>query len=625
MTKKILFWIVGMILLISIVTAYDNEDIWYTFDHDGVDNVGNQNIAQLSNVTFDTSTYKIGTGSMKLSNLSNSFANLSINLSNNHSISFWYLQTTKQSGGDDVIIGADNNSRLYRVSVDTGKTEWRLQDFSHLWSMTPDDGNWHHVVISRCDNNVYLYGDGSLKASGTESNSYSDNVPLTIGNLNPSAIDDFSWGRNNSIDDMRIWQSYCLANQDVSLLYNGGSGSNKSLSYLQNNIPALQQLFTIGDCTGATNESLMSFYVSDEETKNNITETLSLQGTIEGSYNGSKKNFSFGFNQAPHFDLCYAPNNNGTIRIDGLITYKDIDNASLGDYVTRHYYFINDSLTGTDNTYTLYTINRSISDQAFFDILDENDDPIVGAYVKALRYYPSTNTYEVVNIEQVPDNGRVLHPLIPFEAFYKFIIQDGTTIIRQTKKSPILTSPLIIRIPLKPNPFDLFNNVNDVQSNFVYNNITRKAIFTYVDNNNVGDTYCLRTYSQDSYSRTILNTTCLTGSTGSIEHSLPSGNLTKTYTFQAYINKPGNTEFPLLTKIVTFSNAFKDIFGNDGLFYNFILVSVLSAVGFFSPPAAIMLSLLALVASNIMGMIYIEASALISVIIVGIIFFVRSK
>jgi hypothetical protein len=95
----------------------------------------------------------------------------------------------------------------------------RIEDMNyHQNSIPVDDGEWHHVVAQRCQNQVQVYVDGELDATYASNKNANTNADLTLG-LDESSTKDTEW--KGLIDEFTV-HNCCLSSETVADHYEKG-------------------------------------------------------------------------------------------------------------------------------------------------------------------------------------------------------------------------------------------------------------------------------------------------------------------------------------------------------------------------------------------------------------------
>jgi len=208
--------------------------------------ISSENIAGAGSVSFDGGSYLTPTNQL-LSTLAGSFT-----------ISLW-VNTTQDNGdpydyafnGDGIIsadVGGAANDLVPvaltggQVAFNTGNTTYGYDDTINS-SVTVNDGNWHHIVVSRnqATGEKDIYIDGVLDTSDFDTtNLLNDPQLLTIGaisdasNPDPASPDYNGYnGYEGLLDDIQIYNR-ALTSTEVAFLY---SNPGATLSGATTNTP----------------------------------------------------------------------------------------------------------------------------------------------------------------------------------------------------------------------------------------------------------------------------------------------------------------------------------------------------------------------------------------------------
>jgi hypothetical protein len=205
---------------------------------------------------------------------------------NDFSISLWVNLDT-QTAPYPAIVSCVNYNSFFKVSLVAGYTN-RI-GFEHLdhasiaSSFQLNTNTWYHVVVQRQNGIMYLYINGLLNQTIT------DTYPIDLGN-GGTVIGGGNWNGSQGIfigklDEIGIW-SRALTESEIAFLYNSGSGipsssiltnyvlSNKTLSAVYLTTPPTPDANTI------TATSALTSYI--QRCGNNVTDTKNLYSFIKG-------------------------------------------------------------------------------------------------------------------------------------------------------------------------------------------------------------------------------------------------------------------------------------------------------------------------------------------------------
>jgi len=86
----------------------------------------------------------------------------------------------------------------------------------------------------------------------------------------------------------------------------------------------------------------------------------------------------------------------------------------------------------------------------------------------------------------------------------------------------------------------------------------------------------------------------------------------------------GGQQFSLDTLSVNFNNTYK-VFGLSGLFFSMLIIIVLIMVGLWHPAVAVVMMLVGVIATNVMGIFYLNWVYIVTLIILGVITMYRTS
>jgi hypothetical protein len=261
-----------------------------------------------------------------------------------------------------------------------------------------------------------------------------------------------SFGLNITYDNTRF------SNIVAILVYNGSNySSSKSVSgdnaYFNSSviIPDITSvinktfywLVTIYNTSGSTTYPSLTF----NQTINNITGSSCTSGTVYYNFTVyDEKNLTRLYNHdllatlkygiinksnelnvnnidVNETGICFSPANNNYY-VDSIMEYAFSD-----DYVSRDYYLINDLATNATQHLELYLLPNDDSTTFIVKVQDVDLLPVAGVYVVVERYYPATDSYEVVQIVKTDENGKSVAFYEAENAYYRHTIKDADGVV----------------------------------------------------------------------------------------------------------------------------------------------------------------------------------------------------
>lgn len=226
-----------VIVALFSITLASAENLHYWFDNSLADSSGN-GLTLSGSANFTTG--KINQAVNVSAIFTSAISNTNINLSNaNFSLTFWINTTqTGQTGviGTNNILGPDLGTWSIRINRPgrTGAISFLASSPTvemHSASSSITNGGWHHIAYVRESGTLKIYVDGALENSTSVPNNFSvTGFGFNVGEITPFG---------GFLDDVRLFKGQAITQNQVSLIYNGGVGTQTTLSSIQNIIPTL--------------------------------------------------------------------------------------------------------------------------------------------------------------------------------------------------------------------------------------------------------------------------------------------------------------------------------------------------------------------------------------------------
>jgi hypothetical protein len=282
------------------------------------------------------------------------------------------------------------------------------------------------------------------------------------------------------------------------------------------------------------------------------------------------------------FTLRYQGNTNSyttstsTGNVTQLITQPDNYDILYGstNYPTRMYYLQYDKFTNTN--YQLYALNQSRSSAVTVTVDDQDGNPAPNALVKAWRFYPANNSYNVVEMEVTNQLGQSsFHLVKPTNAisgeYYKFSIELPTDNTLLTTDRGIISSDPTYTINTAEDYLSSFKRImanSSATYNLSYINSSNAFVFTWVDNTGIIKKGCLKVIHKDGYGDTVVGNTCANGDNGQV---FVVGSNNGTNVAVAYIDTTTVNSMYLIDQLTIIRSAINHSIGTSGLFYQMLI------------------------------------------------------
>lgn len=355
--------------------------------------------------------------------------------------------------------------------------------------------------------------------------------------------------------------------------------------------------FALDNCSTYTIKAL-NFSLFDE------VSLARINGTLAGFFNitNTGKLFNLSWSSNTSFGLCISPND------ANVSVMSQAEYASPG-YVTRTYYMYDTRLDNVTDQVSLY-LNTNAS-LVVLAVTDQDDSAVQDVYIYIQAYDITTNSFKTVQVVKTDFRGQAYPALTLYTQWYKFLlVYKGNTVL-ETDATKLLTSTLNFRISLVEDELASFTASHDVSCSVSWNNATKNFEFVFVNPASTDVTALLEVIKQDAYSTTMINSSTLTASSGTILVGIGSME-NKTYvgkgTIDGYIcGTPASTSF---------GGAWQQT-GSNGLLLAILLLVAIVCIMSWSPTISIIALLVGVVLAFMMGILYMSWIPFISFLIVG--------
>lgn len=300
-----------------------------------------------------------------------------------------------------------------------------------------------------------------------------------------------------------------------------------------------------------------------------------------------------------NFLVCITPIEN-TFQVDAYIDYVS---NSLFD--KRQYYLINNTASNKTQNISAYSLEVSFGTQTTIRVRDEFFNGVPNAIVFIERYYPEDAGFRTVAMARTDDNGEdqvFLRHLVPF---YRYtVIVDGV-VRKTTSSSKIITAvgdTTVVTINLGGEDVVSFiNNIQGIDFNMRFDNISRAWIADFADTNNVANNICMEV--RDLRNNTKYCNDCINTQTGTLTCSVGSGLVSSTATLYG-----DGSPLIVLDRQVheEFLERIGDTLGETGLFLGALFIGFMFFAAVGQLITGILLSSLGVFSLYILGMVNIS-------------------
>lgn len=307
---------------------------------------------------------------------------------------------------------------------------------------------------------------------------------------------------------------------------------------------------------------------------------------------------------------------NDTFYIDLLEPQEYRLSFSTPKYTERDYYFTlrND----TYNSFDLYMLSTGNSTDITVTVVDEAARELQGAIIKILRYYPVSNTYEIIGMSKTDANGQFRFNIQQFGAFYYFVVEYNNEVVLTTTGARIITTSFTLNTFISDSVWSSREKLHQISHLLIYDNSTQRFELTYTDNSNILKQICLIVDILKPQSTIQICNNCSSSTSGTIlcRVNATEGNL------RAYGRLDTTTEnsphFTDILEILSYKMQESiDKFSGLGVYLTAYGFMVLALLGTPFPYISIPLSIIGLLFSSFMGILGISYIGIVTIIILG--------
>lgn len=609
MKKTILLF--GLLILFLPIVYSANECLngdenmlvnYWDFEGDNIDSISNVELVP-GIVGNETIQVKCGGESRRFNRIGDSFLRSNNGVTTNKynlTIQFWFSPNGT----------IDNNNSLVTYFLEEnglgGNEQWQLKwgatdsRFTfYCWGGNCGSGvavqatttkwidlEWYHIALTWNESTVAIYVNGTQEVQQDmdfDMSTITSNLSVNSINGGASGYSQF----NGWMDELAVFD-YAKTDFNVSPSTYGLNNCSSGITTL--NITILNE--STDEPVSATMDVYFNYNISN--TYLNYSTSL------------SKNNQTF----------CIYPNST-TFQANIQIAY-----TISGDSFN---YFINDIvLTNTSQDLLLY--GTSGTDRVIFTILDLNDDAVVGAYIKILKYNLGTNSYKAVEIIKTNTDGKAIGNIVLYTEWYKFIIEYDGVAELVTEPTLVFDTEKTFRVDLTGTDwFNDYDTIRGVATNLSFNNATKNFKFTWNDPSGAMHQACLQVAKVNYSHRVVLCDNCTASTAGTILCNVGTDTSVRgnTYIAQSYFLFDTIYMDDLLSIVFEGDDDWqmynKGIDGRlFGLFLGLLLIIALTFVGIWNPVTAIVMNLVAFFIISVMGFVQLQLYMFVSLVILGV-------
>lgn len=268
------------------------------------------------------------------------------------------------------------------------------------------------------------------------------------------------------------------------------------------------------------------------------------------------------------------------------------------DKYNQREYYVNMS-NDTDSTLNLYLLNNSISTNITATVYDNYNYLLAGAYIRFLRYYIDTNTYEIVGMGRTNSAGQVVFDVTKQDEYYKFLLYyPFTTLVFTSTPQYITEDNLNFQINTQTPVGQQWDNLQTIEYDLTYNNATGNFRLDYSDVNGYSQEVTLDVYKVTLFGKTLYNTSSTTSSSATLLVYAPVDNNTH-YVAEATVQLDKETALAGLNQEFLIAPVLQ----RDGLLYIAIMTILFALIGAFSLAVGLILTPIPLLLGSALGIV----------------------
>lgn len=344
----------------------------------------------------------------------------------------------------------------------------------------------------------------------------------------------------------------------------------------------------IDDCSTYTVQAL-NFTLVEEANNELINGTMGF--TFRLSQENTNINYSKSVTDNNTVQFC-IPNNDTNFSSEMQVEYE------AGSYTPNSYFAYDLTINNASQDIPLYLVNGTTV--VTFTVLDENGRTIEDAYIKVKKYDVGTDTYKTVEVLKTDSQGEALGNIVLQTVWYEFVVEYEGAVVLSDGPTKINSLTRTFRVTLLTDFYQQFTDATTgIVRSLTYTDETGNFRFMWSDPDGDFHYGCLKVTKMDMAGETLINETCTASTSGTILINVnSSGPVNGTYTAVGYILFDDKTVLDTLVKVW---GSLSETFGDEGLFFGFIIIITLVMVGLFAPKLAVIFGVIGITLVSILG------------------------
>ena len=345
----------------------------------------------------------------------------------------------------------------------------------------------------------------------------------------------------------------------------------------------------------------------------NETDNALVSGEIAGHYNlylntpSNTKAFNLSWTGS-QFGLCISPDS-AIYNMSGQMEY------TATGFETATYYFNDYTIDNSTEVIDLYLADGTTP--VTFTVKDQDDNLLPNVFISVLKYDIGTDSFITTEIIKTSEpSGAAVGHIILNTQYYKFLLNYNGQLVQETEETILTTTARNFRVNLLTDYLVDYDVYENTATTLTWTNAT--TTFSYTFNQQAGDTItgCLSVIKRTINGDTLLNETCQTTTSATINVDLGTNLGSNTYIATGYIISNGET-FLTDTLSIEFDELFKT-WGINGIFVSFLILLTLVLIGIWNPIVSVVLMTVGMISLVVLGLFQLTFPILMAFTIISI-------
>ena len=383
-------------------------------------------------------------------------------------------------------------------------------------------------------------------------------------------------------------------------LFDGTASITTPTDALEQNVSRIH----LEECDATFTTLALNFTARDEQTNTRI-DPFYFAGFLSDFWLGSgsvRRSNSFSNTSITEFNVCLNPTNRN-FTVDAEIEYNDEVNSTT--YNTRNYFFQDDIINNITQHIPLFLLAIDDSTSFILKVQDKNLLPVADALIITQRLDVGAGNFTTVQISKTDENGQTVGFFKTETVDYRFIIKKNGVTLLETSAQKVVpeSSPFTLIFTVGADegaPWIRFEDLSNLTNSLTFNTSNNLVSYTYIDTSgefNLGRLLVVR-QNLSGISPVICD---INSSLSSATLICDVGGSDNTYTASGFINRVSGSF--LVSQIVFSIASFAGTVGLLGVFLGWFIILVSAFAFKFNEVAGIVLMNLAVILTNIIGLV----------------------